>query len=124
MPDQYVSSDSFSYPNLIAGNKFPIMTDRVKLKAGSSYMAGSVLAIITATDKAVLVDSTKSDGSQTVHGILAADVDATSEDKDAVVYLTGEFNQAALKFGGTDTVATHKYAMRKIGIFLRTTRKA
>ncbi|MNC09504.1 hypothetical protein D3C75_571270 [compost metagenome] len=66
------------------------------------------------------VDSTKSDGSETPYCILADSIiDATTVDVRAAAYLDGEFNRDALKFGGTDKVATHEVAMRKIGLITK-----
>lgn len=97
----------------------PVVTDTVNLKAGAAYSRGTVLGIITADDKAVDVDSTKTDGSQAPYAILAEDTDATDGDIVAPVYMTGEFNAAALTFGGTDTIATHKKELRTLGIFAK-----
>ncbi len=72
--------------NLLAG-EFP----RVSVLAtitGGKYERGTILS--------------KSDDAYTIctsdpEAVLAEAVDATSEDKQAVVYLTGEFNSSALK---------------------------
>lgn len=112
-------SETFAYQNLIGGD-FPRVTAAVTLKSGTSYKAGAVLGIITTGGKAVLVDSSKSDGSQTPYGVLTEDVDATSADKVSSVYLSGEFVDAALSFGGTDTAATHKAALRDLNIYVKT----
>jgi hypothetical protein len=125
MSDQLVqTTDTLTRDNLFAGGVMPVVTDKVTLKAGAVYERGTVLGIVTADGKAVSVDSTKADGSQKPYAILADTVDATAEDRDAVAYLTGEFNGAALKFGGSDTVATHKAALRELGIFVKDNIKA
>jgi hypothetical protein len=118
------NTDTLTRDNLFAGGVMPVVTDKVILKAGEVYERGTVLGIITADGKAVKVNSANTDGSQKPYGILADTVDATTEDRPAVVYLTGEFNGAALKFGGTDTVATHKMALRELGIFVKDNQKA
>jgi len=115
-----VTSTSFSYDNLIVTGTFPIITDSLTLLTGTNYVRGTVLGVVTATGKAVKVDSTKADGSQVPYAILTQDTDATAADILAPVYLTGEFNGAALIFGGTDTKDTHKASLRKIGIFVKT----
>lgn len=114
---------TFEHDNLFAGNA-EVVTDTVTLKSGASYVRGSVLGIVTATGEAALVDSAATDGSQTPYSILQEDVDATSEAKPGAIYLTGEFNENALTFGGTDTAATHKTKLREIGIFLKTNQEA
>lgn len=115
-----VTSASKTYDDLIASGVFPIITDTITIKSGSNLLRGTVLGIITATGKAIKVDSTAGDGSAVAYAILCQDTDATSADVVAPVYLTGEFNGDALIFGGTDTKATHKNALRKIGIFIKT----
>lgn len=120
MPEQLANTlGTVDRDNLFAGGVMPVVTETITLKSGVSYVRGAVIGIVTATGKATIVDSTASDGSQTAYGILADDVDATTEDKPAVVYLTGEFNEDALIFGGTDTAETHKLALRGMGIFLK-----
>lgn len=122
MPEQLVSTtDSLTYDNLFAGGVMPVVADSVTLKAGQAYVRGTVLGYIDAEEKATIVDSSKTDGTQRPFAILADDVDATSEDVKASVYLTGEFNQEVLTFGGTDTVSKHKRVLRELGIFLKTT---
>lgn len=111
--------DTFTPDNLFAGNVFPIVTDKGTI-TGASLVRGTVLGQITVGGKLVAVDSTKADGSQTVYAILAEDTDASGGDKIAPVYLTGEFNEASLTFGGTDTAADHKGDARTLSIFFKT----
>lgn len=119
MPQQLVTSNSMEYDNLVIGGVMPVVTDTVTLKAGAAYERGTVLGIITDSKLAVPVDSESEDGSEEAYAILIDDTDATDEDTVAAVYLTGEFNAAALKFGGSDTVATHKNTLRTLGIFAK-----
>ena len=122
MAEQLVNTlGTFEPDNLFAGGKMPVVTESIKLKSGASYVRGTVLGIVTATGEATIVDSSKSDGTQTPYAILADDVDATSAAATAAVYLTGEFNEAALTFGGTDDATKHKVALRGLGIFLKKT---
>ena len=93
--------------NLLAG-EFP----RVSIVAtitGGSYEKGTVLS--------------KSDDKYTIcsdepEAILAETVDASSKDKQAVIYLTGEFNLAALN-AGVD-VSTLIDKLRDKSIFIKT----
>lgn len=87
------------------------VTGRLGQEAEGTQWAGTPIVTI--------VDSSKADGSQTVHSVLAEDIDTTGGDVRTVVYVTGEYNRDALIFGGTDTVATHEDAMKKIGILTR-----
>jgi hypothetical protein len=112
--------DSFTRDNLFAsGSGFPIAVDYLTIASGASLTRGTVLGIITASGKAAKVNSANTDGSQTAYAILCQDTDASAADVVAPVYLTGEFNGNSLVFGGTDTTATHKAALRKIGIFIK-----
>lgn len=84
---------------------------------GDSY----TIAVIAGSGKLKTVNSNAVDGSQSPIAVLAENADATLSDKVAGAYLTGIFNESKLVFGGSDTVATHKEAMRKIGLFTKKT---
>lgn len=112
--------DTFERDNLFAGGVQPVVTDAVTLVVGASYVRGAVLGIVTASGEAVTVDSAAVDGSQVPYAVLAEDVDATSAAAPAAIYLTGEFNEGKLTFGGIDTADTHRTKLREIGIFLKT----
>lgn len=112
---------TFSYDNLFAGGVQSVNTTTITVEAGQLYLRGSVVAKKD-DGKAVLVDSVSADDDAKVpYGILTDDVDATGEDVGTTVYLTGEFNQSALIFGGSDTYDVHEKALRNIGIFLKST---
>ncbi len=111
-------TDVFKYDNLFAGNVQPIVSDEGSILAGQNITRGSALGLVTATGKLKLVDSTSTDGSQTIYAIASEDINATNDTK-TIVYLTGEFNINALTFGGTDTYLKHKTVARTIGIFLK-----
>lgn len=108
---------SISYNNLWSGNVCDVVPGVETLLSGQVVTRGTVLGMITASGKLQIADSTKSDGSQTIYAIAAEACDATGGDKPINVYYTGEFNTAALTFGGTDTAAKQKVAARNIGIF-------
>lgn len=113
-------AEVFTNDKLFAGNVYPVVTEKATIVSGAGALTrGTALGLITASGKLKKVDSANSDGSQTIYAILAEDVDATSADKVCGVYLTGEFNQGALVFGGTDTYSTHKVNARKIGLFFK-----
>lgn len=108
--------------NLFGGNVAPVVADKGLIVSGAGVLTrGTVLGLVTASGKLTIVDSSKSDGTETPYAVLAEDVDATSADKTCAVYLTGEFNIDKLVFGGSDTAATHKVNARKIGIFFKNT---
>lgn len=111
--------NTFTYDNLIGGTEPAAILHNETIVSGAGKLSrGSVLGKITASGKLTLADSTKTDGSQTGNCILAEDVDATSADVVAPVYVTGTFNREALTFGGTDTAAAHEDALRNLNIYL------
>ena len=97
---------STSADNLLAG-EFPRVSKLVTV-TGGKYERGTILS--------------KSESNYTIcsadpEAVLAESVDASSEEKQAVVYLTGEFNLAALK-AGVD-VSTLVEALRAKCIFVK-----
>jgi hypothetical protein len=122
--------ESQKYDDLFAGNVKPPTAIAIIVKSGSGLLTrGTVLGKVSQLAQSDLyagtpitapVNSTKTDGSETPYVVLAdVEIDATSKDVRAVGYTDGEYNRDALKFGGTDTVATHETALRKIGIITK-----
>lgn len=129
----------FNPSNILAGLQPPPVVDFYELDpSAGSLPAGSVLGLVTETGKLKLCASTSAiaaegdpeaasapvaDGSQEVFGILAEDVvipDPPGDTGPTVpIYMNGEFNRDALKFGGEDTWETHRVSARKVGIFFR-----
>jgi hypothetical protein len=110
-------SETYTPQNLIAGD-YPLVTDIVIVDTGVLAI-GTVLGKITASGKYKICDSTAVDGSAAPLCILGEAVDATSADVNAVVYLSGAFDENQLVFGGTDTAATHRAALRAKNIYLK-----
>lgn len=118
-----MTSETFTPDNLVAGD-YPIVTDTVTIAAGQNLTRGAVLARITVGGKYVIVDSTvdPADGSEAPVCILAEDCDATDADVANVpVYLSGEFAEASLTFGGTDDADDHREALRDLNIYIKKT---
>jgi hypothetical protein len=113
-----IETHETEFDNLLAGHVVPAVTDHVTVKKGQVYKKGTVIGMLDADRTCVAIDSSKTDGSQTPYGIIATEVDATTENKETVVYLTGQFNASKLIFGGTDTVDKQKRALRNVGIFI------
>mgnify|MGYP003600088106 FL=1 len=113
-------ADSLKYNNIIVGKSIPIKY-RAGTVTGENLVAGTVLGKITASGKLKKVDSTASDGSQKIYGILLEDIDASTADKIASIGLTGEYNKQAMVFGGTDTTATHEADARLLQIYFEDT---
>lgn len=106
-------------PDKLIGGEYPVVTDIVTILTGQNLIRGTLLGKITATGKYTKCDSAAVDGSQTPAVILAEDCDASAADKQAVVCLSGAFNQAAVTFGGADTAATHRTILRDLNIYLK-----
>lgn len=67
------------------------------------------------------VDSDAVDGTENADCVLGEAVDASgAEDVESAGYFTGDFNSAALSYGGDDTVADHVDVMRGKGMFVKT----
>lgn len=100
--------------NLFAANQMmPVVSDVITIPSGEVLSRGTLVSVegkaVTAADE--------------VYGVLAQDVDASTDAVESVVYLTGEFNESALKTGNPDSgsLAANecKTAARKIGIFIK-----
>lgn len=122
--------ESIKFDDLFAGGVKPPTAIAIIVKAGSGKITrGTVMGKVSQLDETDLyagtpimspVNSTKTDGSQDPYAILAdVEIDATDKDVRAVAYTDGEFNRSAMKFGGTDTIAMHEDAMRRIGLITK-----
>ena len=103
--------------NLLAG-EFPRIVELATV-SGGKYARGTILGKITASGKCTICTSAATDGSKDAYAILAEAVDTSEKDKQAVVYLTGEFNVAALTVGSGLTVDGLKDALRAKSIFIK-----
>lgn len=104
--------------NLIAG-EYPRIERIITIASGSALTKGAVLGRITVSGKFILSAAGASDGSETPDAILAEDVDASAEDKQAVVYFSGEFNETALTLGNGHTLESIRAGLRSKSLFLR-----
>ncbi|QGQ97067.1 head decoration protein [Paenibacillus psychroresistens] len=116
-----------NYDELIAGMVEPIVTQSIIINvlAGAVYTRGMVMARISFTADGTwvckAVDSAAAGAPDKVPvGILADEnVDATVAIQRATIYTQGEFNRAALKFGGTDTITTHEAALNAAKLYTK-----
>jgi hypothetical protein len=110
---------TYTPDNLLAGG-FPRVTGWGSIASGAGVLArGTVLGQLTTGGNLKAVDSSQTDGTQNPYAVLAEDTDATSADVPAPLFLTGEFDQNRLVFGGSDTVDTHRKALRALSIFAK-----
>lgn len=115
-----VQHDTFIPDQLLSG-PLQVVSDTVTVLTGATatYKRGTVLGVVTASGKYTLSVATASDGSQVPKAILADDVNATSADALAGVYLMAEINQNRITFDPSWTLPTLKTALRPFGLFLR-----
>lgn len=119
-----VASDCAHYDQLIAG-AFPQVLRVVTLTGGDILPRGAVLGRIHHDDHChgdrytFLSDASCKDGSAMPDAILAQTVDTRDGDKEAYVYLAGEFNadEVIIPHGHDQEEVTH--ILRKRSIFLR-----
>lgn len=111
-------TETYSPDNLLAGD-YPAVTDIRTIVSGQNLSRGALLGKITASGKYTLCDSTASDGSENPVAILAEDCDASAGDENALVFLSGAFQESGVTFGGTDTAADHRDALRDLNIYLK-----
>lgn len=106
--------------DLHAGVEVPLLTKGVNLDAGQGELVrGSVIGIVTADGKGMLVDKVATNGSEVAKYVLATDVDTTAGEVMAVCYQSGLFHRGALVFGGDSTADDHADELRAVGIYLR-----
>ena len=127
-------------PKFLHAGDFPMITRNITVKQGQKLSYGSVVGRVEADGEYVLCSKTTTpaptdaepnpaavdvtDGSEIPQGILTEDVDATAEEKKAVIYLTGQFNYNAMRFGegylNDDGSPTREIAdkLRLISIFM------
>ena len=110
----FTDQGSTTSDNLLAG-EFPRIAELATV-SGGKYARGTILGKITASGKCTICTSAATDGSKDAYAVLA---DASEEDKQAIVYLTGEFNAAALTVGSGLTVDGLKDALRAKSIFIK-----
>lgn len=110
------STSIYSPGKLIAGEQ-PIHDAKVTLLTGQNLTRGAVVGKITASGKYKLSASAAGDGSEVPVGIVVEDTDATAADKEALIYTTGDFNQAALTLGAGHTLASIQAGLADRSIF-------
>lgn len=112
-------AETYTPDKLIAGD-YPLVTDVITILSGENLTRGTCLGKITSSGKYVICNTAGTDdGRRAPFAILAEDCDASGGDKQALVFLSGAFNESAITFGGTDTATTHRAALRNLNIYLK-----
>ena len=108
-----------TYDQLFGGPETEVLTKNITIASGAGkLLRGALLGVLTAGGKAKAVTKGATDGTQIANCILAEDVDATSADTVATVYISGRFNREAILVRSGDTAAAHAEELRNGGIYL------
>ncbi|MDQ0114365.1 hypothetical protein [Paenibacillus harenae] len=115
------------YDELIAGMVQPIVTQSIIINTGAVAVIerGMVLARTGFSSDGTWictpVNSAAAGAPDKIPVAILADVevDARTAQQRATAYVQGEFNRAALKFGGTDTIATHEAALNSAKLYTK-----
>lgn len=111
----------FKYDDLFAGNGYiNAVPQAITLKGfDGTYERGTVLANNGGVYEPVDSESETAAVKVPVCVLAEGVTLSAGTNKPGVAYFTGDgFNKAALKFGGTDTIATHIEALRAAKIFV------
>ena len=98
---------------LFASSKYPVSKALKQVASGQGVLSRGTALALNADGKCVILGT----ASATAAYILAEDIDATSADAVAEVYVAGVFNKNALILDG-ELSATDISALRNGGIFL------
>lgn len=117
--------ETTEYDKLFAGlNRDEIKTMPVVVASGQNLERGALVKMVGG--KVTAVDSTTTGEAPNevttfseVFGIMTDAVNASDGDADGVVYVTGDFNKAAIVLGEGLTADDFVKQCREVGIFLR-----
>ena len=112
--------ETYTEDSLIAGNNIPVTVQTATVKSGEGELERGALLGRDSNNKMVFMTTAAVGASIDPECILAAAVDATDGAAVAEVYVTGEFNENALKKGtGVTITDAMKLALKKDGILLK-----
>jgi hypothetical protein len=101
-----VTSEAIDNNDKLFAGEFPRATKSVTVVSGSGVVVrGTVMGVITVGGKYAPYDNTASDGTEVARGILLEDVSAVSGDAPAMLWITGEYNAAALTWDAANDAA-------------------
>lgn len=113
-----IKTESTEYDKLFAGlNRDEIKTFPVIVASGQNLKRGALVTF--ANGKVSAVSAANGDTPADVFGILTDDVNASDADTEGVVYVTGDFNKAAVIVPSGVDIEDFVKAARNVGIFLR-----
>ena len=101
--------------NLIAGD-FPRVVSAETLATGQNLAAGAIVAKVSG--KLYHLDPADTGGEEVPFAVLAQDTDATSADQKTTVFLSGEFQEAALTAKDSSAMTDgRRAALRSLSIY-------
>lgn len=120
MANYYETMGSMEYPNIVNGAGVPVVTGLRTILSGQGVLKKGTALAKNSAGKMVILGT----ASATANCVLAEDVDATSADATALVYLSGHFNRNNLvvNTGYTITDADVE-AFRAAGIYVENSMK-
>ena len=116
LAEGFIDQGTYAPDHLIAG-EFPRIRRVVPLLPGPALAAGSVLGKVAVSGAHTLSAATAGDGSETPVAVLVANT--KENDEFAHVFLTGEFDAAALQLGDGHTIESITEGLRQLSIFIR-----
>lgn len=118
MANLVTTMEGQSFDELIGDTSVKIVIHNVTIAAGQGTLnRGTVLGKITETQKFVICDKTKTDGSQLADCVLAQTVN-TESDIVAAAYVAGSFNREKLIIAAGDNALDHADELRDKNIYL------
>lgn len=108
---------SATLDNLFAGD-FPVVTGAVTVLDGEVLVRGSVVGLVTASGKAVLLDKDATDGSQNPYGVVLTAASPSGADGTTSVALSGEFTSSELGFVSGTVYTDVSSAMRALSMYI------
>lgn len=112
--------ETTEYDKLFAGlNRDEIKTFPVIVASGQNLKRGALVTFANGKVSAVSAAADGNTPASDVFGILTDDVNASDADAEGVVYVTGDFNKAAVIVPSGVDIEDFVKAARNVGIFLR-----
>lgn len=112
--------ETYAFDNLLAGTDPDVVTRVRTVKNGQVLAARQVVAIDESTGHWVAyIKNSSTAGHNVARGIMADAVDASGGATQAVVYMQGCFNQAALVFGTNNVPEDVFNDLRDVGIIIK-----
>ena len=117
------TAGTVSFDNLIHAIDIPVKKQTLTIASGEGKLAKGTAIALKSNGKGVILGTTETVGQETVtceaNCILAEDIDATSADVVAQVFVNGHFNKNKLVFKTNYTLtAAAREKFRALGILL------